>query len=976
MTIIEDIKARVDLVELIREDAAVRLHRAGKNWTGFCPFHSNSHSPALVVFPDTGTWYCFGTAIDWELKKHPGYDIKEAIKELARRANIPLNDMDGPELRQRLAVRAREDALQIAARLFAKWLIEDEEALAYARSRGWNDETIGASRLGFSGRSTAAQVKEMKGEFDLHGIKHDSPDAVMILGFQGDVAAWAKKHELDPHSFKDKKIQGLMGTPGLVYAHKLNGRISYLSRRQLPGHDGFKRDGEWIEWKSFNPYATLAGERVPFFNHMHLRSDDHIVIVEGQADAITLGQWGIPAMALAGSAWKNITDTIGMLKEKYQAVYFATDSDAAGRAVISGKDHDFPLAGYFGAMLWVVNWPDHKWQRSDKKEKIAKDANDLLQYFIDNQIETNVQHDTLKQILESAEPIVLKAARYAGEQKGAARQKALEMVVPLIARMPGTSRNDYRQQLAKATFPDSPKMMQDFNKLVGDELKKGDDEDDGKPTEIIETLGGWYPTSEDGDKGYLVEMMFDAKRQRARFAYRDPDGNVATAPWLDINGVRYIPQVDDVVKDETVIFPSELGPLKTTRELVFQIELYLKRYFLLDKPIDYKLAAYYALFTWVYDSFDALAYFRARGPSGTGKSELAIRLGLVCYRMIISSGISSTASVKSFCHVYRGSLFLDECDKFASDQFDERNVLLNVGAMKRQAKVANMVEVFNSASNTRSFKPTSANVYGPKLLTMYKSFRDEATENRCITIDLGRKTMMELEKAGISADEIPESMFTEAEEIRNMCLRWRLWRWEKRIMAKPENKQKLKDYKVSPRINQVTRPIKVLAQDDDEMLKDIKLFMLASYSEQMERKAQTPPARVADAVWAAWSDEKYAQLVLEGSVGEYGTVKYIYYKHLAQIANEIFDEMNIGDDSGEDKKKHRGIQSNTVGNIARDELQFPTRRMGKGFVVILLPEKIEIMKVAWGLDLYENGNKGAATKPAAPAQEELFTDEP
>lgn len=982
MTIIDDIKARVDLIELIQEDASVRLRRAGKNWSGYCPWHSNTHTPALMVFPDTQTWYCFGcheggSVIDWMLKKHPGWDVKETIKELARRANLPLTNSDTPELKQRLAVRAREDALQIAARLFAKWLSEDPEALAYARSRGWNDETITASRLGFSGRSTSAQVKEIKGEFDLHGIKHDSPDAVMILGYEGDVAAWAKKHDLDPHGFKEKKIHGLMNKPGLVYAHKLNGRVSYLSRRQLPGHDGFKQEGEWVEWKSFNPYAILAGERVPFFNHMHLRSDDHIVIVEGQADAITLGQWGIPAMALAGSSWKNLNGMLGMLKEKYQAIYFATDSDAPGRAVITGKDHDFPLAGYFGPMLWVLNWPDHIWQRSDGEEKASKDANDLLQYYIDSQVEPEGQLLKVKEILDSAEPIVLKAARYAGEQKGAVRQKALDMVVPLIAKMPGNTRNDYRQQLAKAIYPDSPKMMQDFNKLVGDQIKKGDDDEDGKPTEIIETLGGWFPSNESGDKGYLVDMMYDPKKQKARFAFRDPDGNVSTAPWLDINGIRYIPQVDDVVKDETVIFASDLGELKSTRELVFIIELYLKRYFLLEKPIDYKLAAYYALFTWVYDCFDALAYFRARGPSGTGKSELAIRLGLVSYRLIVSSGISTPAVIKSFCHVYKGSLFLDECDKFAADQFDERNVLLNVGAMKRQAKVANMVEVFNTATNTRSFKPSSANVYGPKLLTMYRSFRDEATENRCITIDLGKKTMHELEDAGISGDEIPESLFTEAAEIRNLCLRWRLWRWEKTIRVKPENKEKLKDYKVSPRINQVTRPIKVLAQDDDEMLNDIKLFMLASYSEQMERKAQTPAARVADSIWAAWTDEKYAQLVLEGSIGEFGVVKYIYYKHLAQIANEIFDEMNVGaEEGGDEKKKRRGIQSNTVGNYARDELQFPTRRMGKGFVVIMLPEKIEVMKVAWGLDLYENGNKGAElAKPAAPAQEMMFTDE-
>jgi hypothetical protein len=282
-----------------------------------------------------------------------------------------------------------------------------------------------------------------------------------------------------------------------------------------------------------------------------------------------------------------------------------------------------------------------------------------------------------------------------------------------------------------------------------------------------------------------------------------------------------------------------------------------------------------------------------------------------------------------------------------------------------------MVEVYNPTTNTRSFKPSSANVYGPKLLTMYKSFKDEATENRCITVDLRKKTMQELEDAGIEADEIPESMFEDARQLRNMCLRWRLARWQKRIIAKPENKDKLKDMRVSPRINQVTRPLKILAQDDDAMLNDIKTFMLASYNEQMEKKSGSPVARVADAIIAVTEDDKYKHLVMEGAIGEFGVVKYIYYKHLAQVANEIMDAMNLLEDaSDDDKKKRRGMQPTTIGSISRDDLQFPTRRMGKGFVVVLLPERIKIMRVAWGLDL-NSQPKPAAHQP----QQSAYLDE-
>ena len=430
----------------------MKLRKSGKNWTGLCPFHANSHTPALIVFPDTGTWHCFGacndggTVVDWMMKKNPGWDVKEAILELAQLANLPLNgQLDGPELKQRLALRTREDALTIAARVFSKWLFEDEEALAYAHSRGWDDETMKASRLGFSGRASATQVEEMKGEFNLHGILLDSPDAVLVLGYKGDVAEWATEHDLNPKSFKEHNVHGMMGTPGLIYAHKLNGRIAYLSRRQLPGHDVIrdKESGNENAWKSFNSYEALAGDKVPYFNHYHLRDRSRIVIVEGQADAITLGMWGVPAMALCGSAWKNLDEYIEPLKKEYETIYFATDADKPGEAIVTGAGRDdgkFPLTTAFGAMLWVARWPKFKWTRPNGEAKVSKDANDLAQYHADNQIEPKMQKSNVQAVFDQSMPIVLMAAEYAGRKQGADRQKSLELVLPLIARMPTNTR--------------------------------------------------------------------------------------------------------------------------------------------------------------------------------------------------------------------------------------------------------------------------------------------------------------------------------------------------------------------------------------------------------------------------------------------------------------------------------------------------------------------------------------------------------
>lgn len=58
MSVVDEIKAQLDIVDLISE--SVKLRHTGKNYTGFCPFHSNTRTPAFVVFPETQTWRCFG----------------------------------------------------------------------------------------------------------------------------------------------------------------------------------------------------------------------------------------------------------------------------------------------------------------------------------------------------------------------------------------------------------------------------------------------------------------------------------------------------------------------------------------------------------------------------------------------------------------------------------------------------------------------------------------------------------------------------------------------------------------------------------------------------------------------------------------------------------------------------------------------------------------------------------------------------
>jgi len=360
-----------DFVEEVRDANPIEdvLVESGIHLRGHGRLRTGTKHDSLKVRTDMGRafWYSQnwnGDVFAWVMKEK-GCEFNQALEILARRAHIEIprfTQVNESEVRRN---RATADAFSVAANVFQRWLIgsqneeggmqSDEEALKYARGRGWTDETIKASLTGFSGRKTADQYKDMKGEFSLYGIDLLSPAAVAVLGFEGDVGEWAVKNgvrnheEFDEEWIRKGRIHGLMDVPGLIYAHQYHGGVKYLSRRNLPGFDKIhtkgalrESEGKTRDWKSFNPYKLLAGPKQAYWNHVH-RVDQALVCVEGPGDANTWGQWGFGSMAfcgllgdisqLASEEAERMRKLAGAIN-KHPAVYLQLDDDEAGQKAV------------------------------------------------------------------------------------------------------------------------------------------------------------------------------------------------------------------------------------------------------------------------------------------------------------------------------------------------------------------------------------------------------------------------------------------------------------------------------------------------------------------------------------------------------------------------------------------------------------------------------------------------------------------
>lgn len=174
-SIVEDVLARVSIADVIGD--YVKLQKRGTRLLGLCPFH-NEKSPSFSVNAERNVYHCFGCGESGStatfLMKHDGLTFPEAIRRLADRVGVRIEEVDVDEAAERRARDARDryDAVMRAAR---DWYFEQlwgpsgAEGVAYLERRAVDRATaerfgLGYAPAGWSGLVDALGVRGFTGE--------------------------------------------------------------------------------------------------------------------------------------------------------------------------------------------------------------------------------------------------------------------------------------------------------------------------------------------------------------------------------------------------------------------------------------------------------------------------------------------------------------------------------------------------------------------------------------------------------------------------------------------------------------------------------------------------------------------------------------------------------------------------------------------------------------------------------------------
>jgi DNA primase len=306
----ETIKSIADIVEVIGQ--VVQLRKAGQNYIGLCPFHTEKE-PSFTVSPAKQMFHCFGCKKGGDLfafwMEYHGTTFPETVKELAERYNVPLSE-NASSSEERKKAEYREALFKVneeACRFFHKILMdqsEGEPARRYLAGRYLSKSIIEEFRLGYAPDAWDSLVRFLgKG-----------PGKLKIAAAAGLLAERKSGGYYD--RFRKRVIFPIVNLRGRVVG--FGGRVldtslpKYLNTPETP-----------VFHKGSLLYGLAGALDV-------MRKEGRAVVVEGYMDVLALHDHGITeSVATLGTA---LTDVhVRRLKGYAPELVLIFDSDEAGK---------------------------------------------------------------------------------------------------------------------------------------------------------------------------------------------------------------------------------------------------------------------------------------------------------------------------------------------------------------------------------------------------------------------------------------------------------------------------------------------------------------------------------------------------------------------------------------------------------------------------------------------------------------------
>jgi len=316
---VEDVKSRVDLIEIVRKYADVK--KAGKNFMCRSPFR-NEKTPSFSISPEKQMWYDFGAAEGGDaisfIEKIENCSFREAVEILADTAGVAIPKDFGSD--KGPSKQDKQDLFtlhQAAAEFYEAELQKNKKAKEYANSRGLTEAMLKNWQLGYGGDAKDGLTKYLLQK----GFK-ESLIAESGVAFE--------------RSFGDKTMMDrFWGRLMIPICEPRNGDIIAFSGRDILDREKVGKYVNSPENPVYHKSSTLFGLDKA---RAAIKDLDAVVLVEGNLDVVFAHERGFTnTVATCGTALTE--EHLRTLRRLTKNFCLAFDNDLAGKkATLKGVE--------------------------------------------------------------------------------------------------------------------------------------------------------------------------------------------------------------------------------------------------------------------------------------------------------------------------------------------------------------------------------------------------------------------------------------------------------------------------------------------------------------------------------------------------------------------------------------------------------------------------------------------------------------